>query len=619
VASLKRAVLEATSKTGSNDKRLGSGLKQYGESFRHASEEIVHGQRNATYRFLRQLLEIASGLGLNEHEAFKHIEGVVQSHYFYDPVVQIEEGQAPLMDIEVGHSEHCFSGNGIINHNTIEALAALCYLWEREPNNRVIVVSPKSAVRQWASETARFTTGIKVFIVAGKPEPERKAVWEAWAKYTGPDKPMLIVNYHPLVKDWDSGARMLKDEKGNPDPKQVVPGWLDALTKSLTDTVVIFDEATAFKTPGIKTWQTCAFLSHRVHRCYGLTATLLKNTLIEGFGIYKVIKPDVFTTKTAFMRDYCITTLQRVSGGRKIPVIVGYKNLDGFRERIDPHFLGRQKHQVSDELPTLITKERVCELSPAEVAKYKEALSGVLQLGDGEVRDFEEHKAFVSLCYCQQVVNSLSMLRYKEGAEVVTGLMLDEIHKVDNLGSKETLLMDLLSDELDGEKTIVYTRFASLVPRLQTILAENKIKSVCITGEQNDKQRSKAQAAFQDTESDTKVIFITDAGSEAINLQAASAMVFFDAPWSWGNYVQLLGRPIRIGSPHQHVVVYHLVAERPGTTKKERTTIDRYVLEILDEKKTLIDKVIGEAAVGALEFDTASSTKALVRKLQGKS
>jgi SNF2 family DNA or RNA helicase len=412
---------------------------------------------------------------------------------------------------------------------------------------------------------------------------------------------------------------MLKDAKGNPDPKQVVPGWLDALTRSVENAVIVYDECQAFKTPGIKTWQVCKFLSERAYRCYGLTATLLKNTLIEGFGIYKVIKPDVFTNKTAFIRDYCVTKMQAIPGKKfPIPIVVGYKNLTGFREKIDPHFLGRQKHQVSDELPTLITKEMVCELSPAEVAKYKEALSGVIELGDGEVRDFEEHKAFVSLCYCQQVVNSLSMLRYGDGSEVVTGLFRDESLQVEDLGSKETLLMDLLSDELDGEKTIVYTRFSSLVPRLQAILAKHKIKSVCITGKQNDKQRAASQAAFQDTKSDTAVIFITDAGSEALNLQAASAMIFYDAPWSWGNYVQCVGRFIRIGSPHQHVVVYHLVAERPGVAKKERTTIDRYVLEVLDEKKTLIDKVIGESIVGALEFDTSSSTKALVRKLQGK-
>jgi SNF2 family DNA or RNA helicase len=511
-------------------------------------------------------------------------------------------------------------GDGTGLGKTIQMLGSLCYLWEREKDNRVIVVTPKSATRQWASEVNRFTTGIKVFIVSGKLE-ERKATWEAWAKYNGPDKPLLIVNYHLLIRDWDYGQKVALNDKGKPDPKRVTPGLVDGLTRQLKNLVTIYDEATAFKNTSTKTWQTCKFLSERSHRCYGLTATLLKNNLMEGFGIYKVIYPTMpgFTTKTAFLNEFCVTKLQPVRGGRKVPIVVGYRNLQRFRDIIDPYFLGRPKHQVSDELPTLITKEITCELGEAEAAKYQEALSGVLELGDGEIKDFEEHKAFVSLIYCQQVVNSLTMLKFSGGDEVLAGIYKDEGIKVKELGAKESTLVELLSEELDGEKTIIYTRFASLVPRLQEVLYRYNIPSVAITGKQNDKQRQAAQEQFQDMQSDIKVIFITDAGSEAINLQAASAMVFYDAPWSWGNYVQLLGRPIRIGSVHQHVVVYHLVSERPADTAKERHTIDRYVINLLEKKKDLIDKVIGEAAVGALTFEKGeSTTRELVRKMQGK-
>ena len=514
-------------------------------------------------------------------------------------------------------------GDGTGLGKTIEMLGALCYLWERETENRVIVVTPKSALRQWAAEIDRFTTGIKTFVVSGSVN-ERHQTWLEWATWDGPEKALLIVNYHLLVRDWNHGAQVGKDAKGKPDPKKIVPGMVDKITRQVKNVVTIYDEATAFKNTSTKTWQTCKFLSDRSHRCYGLTATLLKNNLMEGFGIYKVIHPSCFTTKTAFLGEYCVVKLQPVGGGRKIPIVVGYKNLQHFRDRIDPFFLGRPKHMVSDELPTLITKEIVCELGEAENAKYEEALSGVLELGDGDVRDYEEHKAFVSLIYCQQVVNSLTMLKYSGGDDILQGIeVIDGSFqaglKIKDLGAKEDALLELLSDELDGEKTIIYTRFASLVPRLQQILKDVKIKSVCITGKQNDKQRAEAQAAFQDMQSDTKVIIITDAGSEAINLQAASAMVFYDAPWSWGNYVQLLGRPIRIGSPHQHVVVYHLISERPAETKKDRKTIDRYVVELLEKKKDLIDKVIGEAAVGALDFEKGDGAlRTLVRNLQGK-
>jgi SNF2 family DNA or RNA helicase len=310
--------------------------------------------------------------------------------------------------------------------------------------------------------------------------------------------------------------------------------------------------------------------------------------------------------------------MQPVARGRKIPIVLGYKNLDLFRQRIDPFFLGRPKHKISSELPKLITREVLVRLSAAEDAKYGEALTGILSLGDGEVRDYEEHKRLVALTYCQQTVDSLSLLRYEEGDVIDLDMFHEEQEEVKALSSKEQTLMDLLTGEFDETKVIVYTRFASLVPRLQQLCKKAGIESTAITGKIVDTKKNparlKAQQAFQDLNSNVSVIFITDAGSQALNLQAAEVLIAYNAPWSWGNYVQLLGRPIRIGSPHQHVLAIHLVAER---FRQKRKTIDHYTLEILQRKKDLIDKVLGESAVGALEFESKDSfTRELMDRLR---
>lgn len=509
-------------------------------------------------------------------------------------------------------------GDGTGLGKTLQTIAALCYLWQKETTNRVIVVSPKAALRQWESEIDKFTTGIKVFLVQGSAS-EREAVYLAWARHKGPEKPVLVINYHLLVRDWDAGGGMQPDPK-NPKKKVYVPGLFNRLTEGMTDIVTIYDEATAFKNTATKTFQVCEALSHRSHRCYGLTATLLKNNLMEGFSIFKVVVPWVFTTKTKFMDTFAVVKLQPMGGGRKVPIVVGYRNLELFRHAIDPYFLGRPKHVVSNELPTLITKEVICELSPAEDSKYSEALSGILELGDGTVKDYEESKALVALIYCQQIVNSLTQIKFTEGDEVAQSLLDETDYTVKSMGAKESALIELLTEELDGEKVIVYTRFESLVGRLMALVKKASIESVCITGKVSGDKRKKAQDAFQDMDSKVKVVFITDAGSEAINLQAASGLIFYDAPWSWGNYVQTLGRPIRIGSVHNHVVVYHLIAERPREKAKDRKTIDKHVLELLRGKKRLSDAVLGEATVGALDFekDRKSGARDLIRRLQGK-
>lgn len=498
---------------------------------------------------------------------------------------------------------------------TVVLIASLCYAWDKEPNNRAVIVCPKSALRQWESEFVKFSTGIQTYLVDGSPA-ERRVVYEAFKAHPmTPDSPkaVMLIGYAPMARDWNAGATRPLLPNGQPNMKLPPnPGLLSGILKDISNLVVAFDEATAFKNHKTKTWQVASELSAYAHRCYGLTATLLKNNLIEGFAIYKVIYPQVFTTITAFMRDYCHTKLQPVYGtNRKIPIIIGYKNLDAFRERIDLFFLGRPKHVISDELPKLIPREVLVPVSEAEDAKYVEALTGVLELGDGQIKDYEQHKHLVALIYCQQTVDSLTLLKYAEGDAFDVGLYKDTRVEVSELGSKEQALLDLLTEEFDDEKVIVYTRFASHVPRLQALCKKAGIESVAVTGDVVDKPgnpaRQKAQAAFQDLNSKVRVIFISDAGSEAINLQAASAMIFYNAPWSWGNYVQLLGRPIRIGSPHQHVVAVHLVAQRPKGKGKSRKTIDHYTLSILQKKKDLIDKVLGESAVGALDFESEGS------------
>ena len=392
---------------------------------------------------------------------------------------------------------------------------------------------------------------------------------------------------------------------------------MDGLTQKISKLTVAFDEAASFKNVKTKTWAICHSLSVRSNRCYGLTATPIKNRLEELFAIYKVIQPSLFSTKTKYLDTYCHVKLQHVPGGRKIPVVVGYKNLEQLRRVIDPFYLGRAKHEVSKELPRLITKEVPCELSRVEELKYSEALSGILRLGDGELKDYSETKAMASLIYCQEIVNSLTLLKYHEGDAIDEYAMDEDPHKVGATSAKEAALLELLTGELEDEKVIVYSRFEKFVTRLVGLLKEADIKSFRITGKEKDKDREVSKLAFQDPkQTKIRVIFITDAGSESINLHAASSLVCMDAPWSYGTYLQLLGRPVRIGSVHESVNVYHLVTFRSGKTAKQRKTIDRHVLEQLNSKKALADAVLGETAQGALDFQKTSPSKELLFRLR---
>jgi len=446
---------------------------------------------------------------------------------------------------------------------TLCSIVALCMLWSKETNQKAVIFTTKSSVEQWAGEFAKFTKGVRVVICKGTPA-QRQAARDFFEKCTGPT--VLIYGYRSAVQDFSA----IQDWQG---------------------LVLIYDEATAFKTPTTQVHQVCQHLGNRAERVWGLTATLIKNHLMEGFGVYSVVMPGVFKTEKngrdvsmsakQFMIYYAIVRMQPIPrSNRLIPIIVGYtkEKIEEFKEVIDPYFLGRPKHEVASELPALISRIVEVELSPEQEAKYKEALDGLLEIGSGETKTTDQ---LTRLIYFQQIVDDLELL----GIEAPSP-------KIDTL-------LDLLTDgDFAEEKVIVFSKFRKMIDILMQVLKTKKIPAVRITGSENGDQRKAAMDAFQNPDSVVRVCCITAAGSEAINLQAAKALVCYDTPWSAGDFLQLVGRMVRIGSEHDRCYVLHLVAHR------KKGSIDQKVMAVLEKKMTLVEAVLGKRLKG--EGDTVA-------------
>ena len=552
VEALRRDLLKAVSVGGSNGERKGSGIKKFGVSFEKSLNNIRNRGQNPTYNFLVKLGAVAKVVGADKGPAYRAVCDIVHNHFFYDPIVSITEGEEPVMDIEVDHPRHSFVAEGFINHNTIQSLAALCYLWERTPDLKVLILTTKSSVSQWASEFVKFTKGVTSFVCQGSPAQRRKVRDKFWSA-TGPS--VMVLGYRTAVQDFSD----LQDREGY---------------------VLIADEAAAFKNNETQVHQVCHFLSGKADRTWALTATLIKNNLIEGWGVYNVVVPGLFGNKSHFLNEYCITRMQTLPGTRRqVPVIVGYRqrDIEAFRKKIDPYFIGRAKFEVASELPPLVTRHITVGLTKFQEDKYQEALEGLLLVGKDDKQEEKEVTKLTAVTYCQQIVNH------------------PELIGCDGDSEKLDALLDLVSDggELDGEKVIVFTRFRKMVDIIVPALKKRGVKSVRITGAEDSLARKASQDAFQDPKTDARVCCITTAGAEAINLQAAKALIFYDTPWSAGDYLQILGRMLRIGSTHDRCYAIHLVTEK---------TIDERVVKVLAKKMVLVESVLGKRLKG--EEDT---------------
>jgi hypothetical protein len=563
VERLRDAITQKCSRKGSNETRKGTGLKQFGVSFEKTLNNIRDGGRNPTYAFLLRMLDVARTVGVATTDpVYETIAEICRSHRFYDPVVSITASSTEVADIEVEDPRHSFVSNGFINHNTLESIGALCGVWEQDHQRKAIILTTKSATPQWAREFLKFTKGVRVVTALGTPA-RRTAARELFEKSVGPT--VLIMGYRTAVQDF----RHLQNLKGY---------------------ILILDEATVFKNPRTQVHQICRHFSSQAERVWALTATLIKNNLMEGFGIYEVVAPGLFRTKDGramsynqFMLYYCLVRMQPIPhSNRQIPVIVGYSpdKIQEFRENIDPYFIGRPKHEVASELPALVMHHMEVELTPLQASKYNEALNGLLELGEGDTSRVKEVTKLTAISYFQEIVNHLGML------------------DIEAESPKLEALVDLLTEgDFAEEKVIVFSRFKKMINAIMPRLAKEKIKAVRITGDEDDAQRDEAMKSFQDPNSDVRVVCLTAAGTESINLQAAKALVCIDTPWSAGDFLQLIGRMIRIGSPHDRCFVIHMLARNSDKDAKPKT-IDHHVIEVLSKKMNLVEAVLGKRLKG---------------------
>lgn len=480
---------------------------------------------------------------------------------------------------------------------TIQALAAYSFLLEQDPTLKLLVVATKSALYQWQEEIEKFTEGISSRILENEwllqsGFAARQIQYNAFKEH------VLITGYNPLLEEYEHIKRALG-----------------------SNYMVIFDEAQAFKGRKTKTNFACGQISASASRVYGLSATVIKNGLEEVWGIYSVIVPGLFGNITSFLKTYTHQKLMKLKIGGKdryIPQIdltkgnCGYKNLEQFKQLIDPYILIRKKEDVASELPKLISRKVIIEMFPDQKELYKKALNGIIY-EEKTKREFFEVYDLVR----NGAIDDRTQKRYTELKAKYEATLTDEGKKRGKLAaltycqmisngpaligepgesSKEEEFKRLITEEFTQEKIIVFTRFKRGIPNLEIICDRSSIGYTKITGDiTSSQERTKAQHKFMQDPS-CRIMIITNAGSASLNLQAAGVIIFYDTPWSYGDLVQIIGRAQRIGSIQEHVVLLHLA---------NKGTIDMRVLNRVADKKELSDEVIGDTALGALDFSAS--------------
>ena len=478
-------------------------------------------------------------------------------------------------------------GDAVGLGKTLDSLVAFAWLKAKNPKAKMIVITTKSTTYQWSDECEKYTTlRPKVMTDTYHGLKGSNARYAQMRDFLEQDEHDILIAKYDSLK----GTRKVFTEDGEKkrQKESEETTFYKGMIKDHHQNIVLtLDECHRFRATGTQTRHFIQRICRYPERVWALTATAIKNGLDEFYSIANAISVSPLGGMQDFWGEYCLWREQPIGNGRTIRLISGYQNVAHFKEQLRPFFLGRSQKQVKEKLPSLTTIYHPIDLDAKQAKLLVEIPMGLIELPPiffkvaGEIfqkeRDPENEMTQLS---CQQLVANHWALLDRNNPET--------FHTA-TLSPKEDALLDMLDGEYRGEKVVVYTKYRSWIDRLEWLTDNGKFtdrKFLRITGNENEAKRNENKRKFQDPNSGYDLIVVNAAGMEGINLQQAAHMVMLDVPWSWGDLIQLVGRMVRMASPHSACTLHLMVA---------KGTIDEYAIETLRGKKGVFEAVLGNS------------------------
>jgi SNF2 family DNA or RNA helicase len=464
--------------------------------------------------FLDREIERAE-MAYREAEWLKELENGIWNHQLLS---------VPLYDYQIrGALFLACRGRSILGDDmglgkTVQTLAAIELLARERGISRVLVVAPASVKYQWESEIRRFTTRA-VQIIEGGPEERQN-------QYAQPTF-FRLVNYEQVVRDRDA-----------------INAW--------KPDVIVLDEAQRIKNWESKTSREVKKLRSRYAMV--LTGTPLENKLEELYSIVQFVDERRFGPAFQFLHDHRVFDEQ----GR----LIGYRNLETIRERLQPIFLRRTRGEVLSQLPERTDNTIYVELAPAQRQLYEEQRSNLARLlGKNYLTDLDRRRILACLVNMRMICDS-------------TFLYDKQTHCSPKLDEFVELLPELMNDR--RHKLVVFSQWETMILQAADRLNKLGIGQVVLHGGLSGKERQQVLHQFQN-DPECRVFLSTDAGGTGLNLQIADTVINLELPWNPAVLEQRIARVHRMGQANP-VRVVNLVT---------RGTIEERVMQTLAVKQSL--------------------------------
>jgi SNF2 family DNA or RNA helicase len=299
----------------------------------------------------------------------------------------------------------------------------------------------------------------------------------------------------------------------------------------------------------------------------GATATPVQKNPEDLFGLYSFLEPSLFGGWASFARKYIV-----YAGFGKISK---FKNLDHLKELISPFVFIKTKEEIADQLPKTMVLQRYCEMTAAQEETNTRIM---LDLDELKAKEFSircgcrsEAEAMQNADLQQVTAQIMALQTFAQELaddphlfDMSESKMLENYRMHDKSSPKTDMLIDLIDEIIDsGEKVCVFSRYERMqriiIDRIQKAKLDTKI--AIVNGKIKDSERySQVYDKFQD-DPEYKILLLSDAGAEGLNLSKCKYLIEFDLAISYSIQTQRHGRIERADSVHDNVIVYQLIAQ----------------------------------------------------------
>ena len=439
------------------------------------------------------------------------------------------------------HMKRCLLADQPGLGKTIQTIAALSDS-NLAPSNILVIANASNKYDPWENEIKKWSSETPL-IIGGKAE-ERSYQWASWKKYK-----WIVCNYELILRDYD-------------------------LIKEIKWDAIVCDEAQRISNPSAKTTRAIKSLHAEIR--IALTGTPVSNSPVDIFSIMDWLHPGYLGNYKQFFADYVVED--------NFGNVRAYKNLPKLFSLLEPFILRRTKEEVLDDFPSLTIQQISFDLSLEEQKIYAAIKTTIIDELGGYI-DKIDPKTLALV-----PVKMLRLLQTIDHPKLIGEQFEGDSSK---LKATKEHLVTILSDikmlstgqipikeyTVDRDKLLIFTQFKMMAYLLQKEL--QNYSPLVITGDVSSEDRIKIIEQFN-TDPQSRLMILTEAGSTGINLQAASYVINYDLPWSIAKLEQRIGRAHRIGQK-KNVTVYNLIA---------KNTIDEYISSVLHKKKKISDDIL---------------------------